>query len=54
MTKSSELLVIELVDSTEIVNDFRYRFKRYRVMLIVDQLVVLDDGAVFIFAFGDA
>ena len=54
MTKSSELLVIQLIDSTEIVNDFRYRFARYRVALIVGQLVVLDDGAVFVFAFGDA
>ena len=54
MTKSSELLVIQLINSTEIVNDFGYRFTAYRVALIVGQLVVLDDGAVFVFAFGDA
>ena len=54
MTKSSELLVIQLINSTEIVNDFGYRFTGYRVSLIVGQLVVLDKGAVFVFAFGDA
>ena len=54
MTKSSELLVIQLINSTKIVNDFGYRFTGYRVALVMGQLVVLDDGAVLVFTFGDA
>ncbi len=45
--------MIQLIGATEIVNDFGNRFTRLRVALIVGELVVLNDGAVFIFAFSD-
>ena len=54
MTETKELFVIQLIGSTEFVNDFGDRFTRCRVALIVGQLVVIDDGAVFVFAFDDA
>ena len=54
MTKSNELFAIKLIDSTEVVNDFGHRFTSLRMALIVSQLVVLDDGAVFVFTFSPA
>jgi len=54
MAQPNELLAVQLIDSTEIVNDFGHRFTSYRVALIVGQLQVLDDGTVFVFAFGPA
>ena len=52
--QAHQLVTVELVCSAEVVDDFGNGFSGLWVALVVRQLEVLDGGAVFVFAFGDA
>ena len=51
LAKPHQFLPIELVGSAEVVDDFGDRFSSYWVALVVCELEIFDDGAVFIGAF---
>ena len=51
VTQSHQLLPIQLIGSTEIVDDFGHGFSGFGMTLIVRQLVVLNTGTVFVFTF---
>ena len=50
MAKPYQLLTVELVSPAEVVDDFGDGFSGLGMTLVVGQLVVLDGGAVLVFA----
>ena len=47
----NQLIAVQLIGSSEVVDDFCYRLTRNGVAFVVGQLEVLDDRSVFVLPF---